>query len=133
SIDLREAPLPDPVPPWIEVSGHFHSGWLLDEYAVEAGDRPDQSTPAAAVLVPSVGSEAEVVALDGPIVIARVEPARARLVGVQTIRGRTSVASPEILEVLVQVSGAGDPAGVRGVIVDTLDPGPTRAPPWVHA
>lgn len=131
-IDLRAAALPEPVPPWVELHGHFHDGWMLDEYAVEAGDRPDQSTPAAAVLVPFVGTEGEVAPLDGPIVIARVEPARARLVGAQTIRGRTSAASPEILAVLVQVAGVEDASAVRGVIVDTLDVGPAGALPWVH-
>jgi hypothetical protein len=132
-VDLREASLPDPVPPWIELRGHFHDGWLLDEYAVEAGDRPDQSKPAEAVLVPFVGSDAEVVALEGPIVIARVQPAQARLVGAQTIRGRTRAASPEILAVLVQVAGVQDASAVRGVIVDTLDVGPVGGLPWIHA
>lgn len=133
SYDLRTATLPDPAPAWVELHGFFHDGFVLDEYAVADGDRPDQSRPAEAVLVPFAGTDEGVATLDGPIVIARVEPARARLTGPQTIRGRTRPASPEILAVLVRVEGVGDPARVRGVIVDTLEEGPRRGLPWIHA
>ncbi len=131
AVDLTQGPMPSPAPPAVTVSGHFRQGWILDEYAVEPGQRPDQSKEATAVLVPFVGDTGDVLRLEGPIVIARVEPARARMTGKQTITGPTTAAPPEILEVLVQVTGVDDPTKVQGVVVDTLAR-PNVGRPWVQ-
>ena len=131
TVDLTEAAMPSPAPAAVTVSGFFRQGWILDEYAVEPGQRPDQSTEAAAVLVPFVGQTGDVLQLTGPIVIARVEPARSRMTGKQTITGTTSPAPAEILEVLVQVTGVDNPAKIEGVIVDTLAR-PKAGRPWLQ-
>lgn len=130
-VDLTQDALTEPIPEWIEVRGFFHQGWILDEYAVADGQRPDQSKAASAVLVPFVGHDEDVVSLDGAIVIARVEPARAGLVGPQTIRGRTRPVPADILAVLVQVAGVDDASRVHGIILDTLDAEPASRP-WIH-
>lgn len=131
AVDLTQGPMPTPVPNPVTVTGHFHQGWILDEYGVEPGERPDQSQEADAVLVPFVGLPGEVMKLDGPIVIARVEPARASMTGPQTITGTTTPAPAEILDVLVRVAGVTDSAQVSGVIVDTLAR-PRAGRPWLQ-
>jgi hypothetical protein len=130
-VDLTTGAMPRPAPAAVTVRGYFRNGWQLDEYAVEDGARPDQSQAAKAVLVPFVGTTDDVIALDGPVVLARVEPARAKMTGLQTIEGTTTPADAELLGVLVQVAGVDDPAHVEGVIVDTLSR-PPRKRPWVQ-
>ncbi len=139
--DLRGGGIPDPAPPYVRVSGFVRAGWTLDEYAVEAGAIPDQSADPVAVLVPVVGSAA-VPLEDGAsdhghriepgvaVVVARVAPS-AVFDGSQptTLDGKTEPLDPELLATLVQVQG--DPAQLRGVLVDTLAI-PSRQDAWLE-
>lgn len=128
-VDLRETTFPDDAPRFARVQGYFRDQWLLDEYAVAEGSRPDQSKAAAAVLVPFVGTQAEVVALDGPVVVARVPADAPRATQVATIEGRVEPLPDALLGTLVAVvAPGGSGVEVRGVLVDTLQmPSPSEA------
>ena len=129
-VDLREQPFPDTAPRFARVQGHFRDEWLLDEYAVAEGGRPDQSKQADAVLIPFVGTTAEVVELDGAVVVARVAAEAPRGAQLATIEGRVEPLPEALLSTLVAVvtpAGGGAPQ-VRGIIVDTLAmPSPAEA------
>lgn len=127
--DLRDGGIPEPVPPYVRVSGFVRSGWTLDEYAVERGDLPDQSAEPIAVLIPVTGTAATEAAGEEPrgnpidagtaVVVVRVKPKTAfdgRTPSV--LQGKTEPLDPELLGTLVQVQG--DPGDIRGVLVDTL-------------
>lgn len=139
--DLRSGGIPEPVPPYVRVSGFVRSGWTLDEYAVEAGALPDQSADPIAVLVPIVGAAA-VPREDGApdqgnqiepgvaVVVARVAPSAAFDGSHATsLDGKTEPLDPDLLATLVQVQG--DPAQLRGVLVDTLAI-PSRQDAWLE-
>ena len=140
--DLREGGIPEPVPPYVRVSGFVRNGWTLDEYAVERGDLPDQSAEPIAVLVPVVGAPPVVldddsegrkgnpIAPDTAVVVARVAPNTAfdgaSLTG---LSGKTAPLEADVLHTLVQVQG--DASAVRGVLVDTLAL-PSRRDAWLE-
>lgn len=127
--DLRDGGIPEPVPPYVRVSGFVRDGWTLDEYAVERGDLPDQSKQPIAVLIPVTGSPPPEPTDDTPrgnpieagaaVVVVRVKPKTA--FDGQTpsvLQGKTETLDPELLGTLVQIQG--DPGELRGVLVDTL-------------
>lgn len=141
SYDLRSGGIPEPVPPYVRVHGFVRSGWTLDEYAVERGGLPDQSSPPAAVLVPVVGAPA-VELEDGAqsernpiepgvaVVVARVAPSATFEHSQPTsLYGKTEPLDPDVLATLVQVQG--DPAQLHGVLLDTLAI-PSRQDAWLE-
>lgn len=138
--DLRDGGIPEPVPPYVRISGFVRSGWTLDEYAVERGELPDQSTEPIAVLIPVTGAPAPETADEQPrgnpietgtaVAVVRVKPNTAfdgR--SPSTLQGKTGPLDPELLRTLVQVQG--DPAALRGVLVDTLAV-PTEQDAWLE-
>lgn len=126
--DLRDGGIPEPVPPYVRVGGFVRKGWTLDEYAVQRGDLPDQSTDPIAVLVPVVGAPApsgdeepkgNPVQPGVAVVVARVAPNTAFDGStLSTLHGKTEPLDPDVLHTLVQVQG--DAGALRGVLVDTL-------------
>ena len=127
--DLRDGGIPEPVPPYVRVSGFVRSGWTLDEYAVERGDLPDQSAEPIAVLIPVTGTPAPETDDEEPqgnpveagvaVVVVRVKPKTVYdRRSPSVLQGKTEPLDPELLGTLVQVQG--DPAELRGVLVDTL-------------
>ena len=133
--DLREGPIPDAAEGYVAVEGYLRREWVVDEYQVAQGERPDQNEEAPAVLLPLVGTDADVIELDparGRVIVARVRPERVRGPALVTLRGQLAPVSPEIVESLFVIeladqARAGDaPAPQpRGVMLDTLDM-PTR-------
>lgn len=124
--------MPEPPPPYVVVRGYYRSAWTLDEYAVAAGELPNQSTQAKAVLVPFVGAPADVIELEGAIVVARVGPRvsidqNGPQNGPQTIRGKVEPLAPALQRTLVQIAGSNQAA--PGYVVDTLSR-PTATEAW---
>jgi len=115
--DLREAAIPDPPPRFITVKGYFRSASALEEYDPPDGEKPDQSKPALAVLVPFLGTRDAVVEQRGPVVIARVTPGRELAEDLQTLRGATAPLPNAVLSTLVRTTGTSRP----GILLDTLD------------
>lgn len=140
--DLREAPLHPGAARsarFLAVRGYLREAWVVDEYRVAPGERPDQNRAAEAVFVPLLGTEAEVVAISelGLLVVARVEPGRGDASGVVTLRGRVEPAPPAILDALVTPQSSAGPPGStpvasaaaerpEAIVLDTLAV-PTRA------
>ncbi len=135
--DLRDGGIPEPVPPYVRVSGFVRSGWTLDEYAVARGDLPDQSAEPIAVLIPVTGSPAagdqtkgSLVTPGESIVVVRVPPKAAFDGNTPTaLQGKTDTLDPELLRTLVQVQG--DVGQIRAVLVDTLAI-PSRQDAWLE-
>lgn len=139
--DLRSGGIPEPVPPYVRVSGFVRSGWTLDEYAVERGGLPDQSSPPAAVLVPVIGtpavsleagaqSERNLIEPGVAVVVARVAPSATFEHSQPTsLYGKTESLDPDVLATLIQVQG--DPAQIHGVLLDTLAI-PSRQDAWLE-
>src|SRR5262245_8379902 len=50
--DLRDGPITAETGEWIVVRGYLRNEWMLDEYRVAEGERPDRNTPAPAIVVP---------------------------------------------------------------------------------
>ena len=128
--DLREGPLPDSAEGYVAVQGYLRQEWVVDEYRVAEGERPDQNEEAPAVLLPLLGTDADVIETDparGRVIVARVRPAQLRGPALVTLRGRLGPVDPEIVASLfiIQLSdqaAAGDaPPQPRGVMLDTLD------------
>ncbi len=104
--DLRAAPLPTEASDYAAVQGYLRTEWVLDEYRVEKGTRPDQNERANAVLVPLLGTEGEAIdATAGVIVIARVTPELAERGGLVTVRGKLGPVAPGVIEALFAVQG----------------------------
>jgi len=134
--DLREGLLPETKAGYAAVRGYLQPEWVVDEYAVAEGARPDQNQAPKAVLLPLLGSDQEVTAVSagGRVVIARVNPERVKPTLV-TLRGRLVPAEREIVESLFLIQrqdGASDqPAAEQiaaappAVMLDTFDM-PTR-------
>jgi len=122
-VDLHTEGFPNPAPKYAEVRGRYRGDWLLDEYAVAADGRPNQSTAAAAVLVAFVGTTEDVVELRGAIVVARVAAGTPMDTNAVTIRGRVQPLPDELLMALVSIAGSTDDSGTKpvGFIIDTLD------------
>jgi len=141
--DLRESGLPDDVEGFVTLTGHLRVEWMLDEYRVARGDRPDSARESATVLTPLLGTSEDVVKSQGRVVIARVDRTRAAKGGVVTLSGDLVPVADEVLETLFAVSARGETeAGgsegaegkaavppIRGVMLDTLVvPSPMR---WI--
>lgn len=131
--DLREGPLPIERDGYVAVRGFLRVDWQVDEYRVAKGQRPDQNEQAQAVLVPLLGTAADVIQIEdrARVVVARVSPAQLRSRSLVTLRGRIGPVAPEIVDSLfaVQIDGEGR-ASVselrpEAVLLDTLDV-PTR-------
>lgn len=121
--DLTREPLPPDPPLWLTARGHLHPTSALDEYDVPLGQRPDQSTPPQAVLVPLLGAPPDrvaPVASPGPILIARIPPSTLQDLSdaaAVTLQGRLRPIAPSILATLVDLEGDAPPAGY---LLDTL-------------
>ncbi|PRP92070.1 hypothetical protein ENSA5_51640 [Enhygromyxa salina] len=133
-LDLREAPVPEGQDGYVAVRGYLRTEWVVDEYQVADGDRPDQNEEAKAVLLPLLGTNEEIIAADehlGRVIVARVSPRVAYGSPLVTLRGRLVPVGPEIVDSLfiVQVNDQGLASGVelrpKAVMLDTLDM-PTR-------
>lgn len=88
--DLREGPLPDAAEGYVAVRGYLRDEWVVDEYRVADGQRPDQNEEAEAVLLPLLGTDAAVIETDaarGRVVVARVRPAQVHGPALVTLRG----------------------------------------------
>ena len=119
--DLSASPLPDDPPQFVAVHGYFRTEWVLDEYAVAPGERPDQSKAPPAALVPFAATEKDPVDLGSAIVVARVRPGDLKPGEPTTIRGRTAALEPELLSTLLAVATEGEPpSNARAIVVDTL-------------
>lgn len=124
--DLRERALPMTrlgSRDYVALRGYLRDAWVVDEYAVNSGERPDQDDRAKAVLLPLLGSEDEVIAEDGLLVVARVSPERLDGPSLQTLRGRLGPVDVDIADSLFTVQGA-SMAGLEQppvVLLDTLD------------
>jgi hypothetical protein len=132
TFDLASAPLPAALPEYVAITGVPHTSVVLDEYDVAAGGLPDQSRPAAAVLVPLAAAADRSVATRA-LVVARVRPSD--LAGLDsdepvTLRGRTGSLPPELLATIVDLAGAGE-RPTSGVLLDTLEL-PTRRDAWTR-
>jgi hypothetical protein len=130
--DLTVAAAPaDAIGP-ARLRGVPHRQWILDEYRVGSGTRPDQNAPATAVLVPILGSERPVVSADAPIVVARVTDPERLGAGVVELRGELSPLPPGLLEALVDAAstdaGASPPVGL---LLDTART-PSRGSAWTQ-
>lgn len=133
--DLRDGPLPAGRDGYVVVRGFLRGDWQVDEYRVAHGQRPDQNEQAEAVLVPLLGTNAEVIEVeDGAldrVIVARVAPAQLGNRSLVTLRGRIGPVSPEIVDSLfaVQIDGQGHASVAtlrpEAVLLDTLDV-PTR-------
>lgn len=133
--DLREGPLPAERDGYVAVRGFLRSDWQVDEYRVADGQRPDQNEQAKAVLVPLLGTNAEVIEVEGGelerVIVARVTPALLGTPSLVTVRGRIGPVSPEIVDSLfaVQVDADGKASTLalrpEAVMLDSLDV-PTR-------
>ncbi len=133
--DLREGPLPASAEGYVGVRGFLRADWQVDEYRVAEGERPDQNERAEAVLVPLLGTSAEIIEVAGGqlerVIVARVSPDKLGVGSLVTLRGRLGPVRPEIVDSLfaVQVdqNGQASATAVRpeAVMLDTLDV-PTR-------
>ncbi len=121
-VDLRSDSLPSDLQGPAEITGFFRNEWVLAEYAVAHGDLPQQDDAAAAQLVPFVGVEDGPVSLSGAVLIVRVRPGQEEAAGVQTLTGRVRRLEDELLATFIQASGLAVPAGVHGLLLDTLVP-----------
>lgn len=134
--DLRVSPLPRSRAhsrDYVAVRGYVRREWMVDEYGVAEGERPDQNEAARAVLLPLLGTRDDaVVDRGGVVVVARVSPERVEQGDLQTLTGRLGPVSDEIRDALFMVQGgeAGD-ADVPVVMLDTLDV-PTRGQAWTR-
>jgi len=117
--DLTQAPMPTNVPEYAAVRGVLRDGWVLGEYAVAEGDIPDQSQPAAAVLIPLTASADPTVPLRGAIVVARVRAATPRTTEPVTLFGRIEPLPEAITLTLVDLTPEARDAAT-GVLLDTL-------------
>ena len=135
-VDLREGPATLEPGDFARVRGFLRPQWQVDEYQVAAGQRPDQNEQAKAVLVPLLGSNAEVIEIGadelGRVIVARVDPAQLGTPGLVTLRGRIGPVAPDIVDSLFAVQVAADGLATAtelrpdAVLLDTLDL-PTRA------
>ncbi|GEM_PF-2471441 len=129
--DLREAPLAldaGTEGDYVALRGYLRQEWVVDEYAVASGQRPDQNERAQAVLLPLLGTQDATVAdRGGVLVVARVDPERLELPDLQVLRGRLAPVSPEIGEALFAVQGGERVGQVTApvIMLDTFDL-PTR-------
>ncbi|WP_146658078.1 hypothetical protein [Enhygromyxa salina] len=132
--DLREGPLPEQQDGYVAVRGYLRKEWVVDEYRVAEGARPDQNEAAKAALLPLLGTSALTIEADeqlGRVIVARVSPAQLPGASLVTLRGRLAPVGPEIVDSLfsVQLDEEGFASGVqlrpKAVMLDTFDM-PTR-------
>lgn len=132
--DLREGPVPETQAGYVAVQGYLRKEWVVDEYAVVEGERPDQNQAAKAVLLPLLGTNDAIIQTDaqlGRLIVARVSPAQIEGVPFTTLRGRLVPVGSEIVDSLfvIQLDDQGFDSGVQlqpeAVMLDTFDM-PTR-------
>ncbi|PRQ08337.1 hypothetical protein [Enhygromyxa salina] len=132
--DLREGPLPEQREGYVAVRGYLRKEWVVDEYRVADGERPDQNEAASAALLPLLGTSAVMIQADeqlGRVIVARVSPAQLPGATLVTLRGRLAPVGPEIVDSLfaVQLDDQGMASGVqlrpKAIMLDTFDM-PTR-------
>lgn len=131
-VDLRTEELSGALRGPARITGYFRREWMLAEYAVAEGDLPQQDESAAAQLVPFAGVEQGPIPLRGAVLIVRVRPGEQESAGLQTVQGRARALEDELLGTFVQASGLQVPAGVQGVLLDTLAP-IDASPSWLRA
>lgn len=131
-VDLRHDELAGDLRGPARVTGFYRDEWMLAEYAVAQGALPQQDEPAIAQLVPFFGVEDGAIPLRGAVLVVRVRPGDESAAGVQTLQGQARALDSELLATFVQASGLDVPAGVEGVLLDTLAP-IDATPAWVRA
>jgi hypothetical protein len=132
--DLRDGPVPEAQDGYVAVRGYLRKEWVVDEYRVADGDRPNQNEAAAAQLLPLLGSSEAIIQADenlGRVIVARVSPEQVQGPALVTLRGRLAPVGAEIVDSLfaVQVDEHGLASGVqlrpKAIMLDTFDM-PTR-------
>jgi hypothetical protein len=126
SYDLREGAIPDDASGEVELVGHLRTDWMLDEYRVQRGQRPDSARESEVVLAPLLGTTEDLVTHTGRVVVARLDRSRAGEPGsaVVTIRGELVPIADELLATLFATHAAetSEDSPIRGVMLDTLAP-----------
>jgi hypothetical protein len=129
SFDLRSEAIPDDVTGEVELTGHLRTDWMLDEYRVERGKRPDSARESSTVLAPLLGTTEDVVTHAGRVVVARLDRERANGAAsdVVTLRGELQPLPDELLTTLFATHAKTDTKGdgsepIRGVLLDSLAP-----------
>jgi len=135
--DLEQDLVPVDAQGFIAVHGNLQTNFILDEYQVQAGQRPDQNRPADIVLLAMLSEEPKALDPQHIQIIARItkdhplEPKRQRLIGY------LRPAPTEVLAALIDIQGpqhqieANHPDGQdakhmaqpilpKGAILDTL-------------
>ena len=118
--DLTQAGLPDEASGQVRVRGFLRTEWLLDEYAVQQGDRPNQNEDAAARLVPLIGTTGDELKLEGRVVVARVPGSGTLKITKQEYTGTLRPLEPSLLESLF-ATAAVPKQQLRGVLLDTME------------
>ena len=118
--DLTESGIDEGAQGQVRVMGYLRTEWILDEYAVGEGDRPDLNTPAVARLVPLLGSLDRQIQADNRIVVARVHGTGALKTSKQEFSGTLRPLRPELLESLFATAGPKRDQ-LRGLLLDTLE------------
>lgn len=112
------------------VRGYLHADWIVDEYAVADGKRPDQTRRAPVVLVPLLGIREGAIGPDDTIVVARVTRGTESRTARVDLTGTLEPLHPQLLDTVVKAAGGPGGAGLHGVLLDTLDrPDPQKA--WI--
>ena len=118
--DITEGPLPDDATGLVEIRGHLFMEQHLDEYAVPAGERPDQNAPADFLLRLLLPRAEFTVHESGRYLVARLprdyEPLREG--GADVVRGQLRPLSPELAVPLLANNEL--PEGVSGVLLDVV-------------
>jgi hypothetical protein len=132
--DLREGPVPEHQDGYVAVRGYLRKDWVVDEYRVADGVRPDQNEPANAALLPLLGTNAVMIQADdqlGRVIVARVNPEQLEGPPLVTLRGRLAPVGAEIVDSLFSVQldekGLASEVSLRpkAIMLDTFDM-PTR-------
>lgn len=115
--DLTQDEIPTPTQGYVEITGYLHDQWVLDEYRLEDGDRPNQNNEADFVLTPIIGTREAVIRSDDGsayVVVARIscgELARIGSASRVTLKGKMDSIDSEVIGTLVTVDGGSAPTG----------------------
>lgn len=115
--DLTQEQVPTPTSGYVEITGYLHDQWVLDEYRVADGSRPNQSDDADFVLTPLLGTREAIIEAEGEspyVVVARISRAELREIGSAkrvTLQGKMGDIEPDVIGTLVTVEGQSGPTG----------------------
>jgi hypothetical protein len=106
----------------VTIAGHLRDEWVLDEYQVARGDRPDQNEAPPAVLVPLLPSPTEPMHIDDStiVVIARIPGKTARGDEKVSLTGRLEKLPPGLAENLFAATPGAASAADHTVLLDTV-------------